>query len=559
MAQRNRARNLRMLSAFVGIVLACNAPVHAQSLTQGQPVVANSQGGPTTDGIYWDARQFTGSDICAQIFAAWQAALATGVTSATIDARGITGAQSCASSPFPPKANGRLLLGNTQITTDVTWQIPVRTHVEGLGVSGLGSGYLDNTVIRAGSKSADPVLQLGNNNGNSFSVVVKSLTVDAYGLATTGVLNNSSYEGTRLEDVNIYNASKYGLLIGQFNANQSGAASGPYRNLNILYNDHCPNCGEGTTGIGLISTIRPLGFPVRGIDNVTVSGHGTKGKSLGSCITVIAMPVLITNSHVEFCTTGIQIGATGGMETNNVQIQNVSTDPFNGWNITITHASDVLISGIEGFGGELLKDNVTNNKIMGNPHAISPLGFYLLGDGSNPAVLSTAATQSKGPLAWVAPGDLNVIGNLSKASGTFKIDDPVDPAHKYLYHSFVESPDMMNVYNGSAITDKHGRAVVALPEYFEKLNRDFRYQLTAIGSFAQATVAKEIQNNQFTIRTSKPGVKVSWQVTGIRQDAYAKAHPMQVEEEKPSAENGHYLHPELFDASKDRADPAASK
>jgi hypothetical protein len=44
-------------------------------------------------------------------------------------------------------------------------------------------------------------------------------------------------------------------------------------------------------------------------------------------------------------------------------------------------------------------------------------------------------------------------------------------------------------------------------------------------------VAKEIQNNQFTIVTSKPGVKVSWQVTGIRQDAYAKAHGVKVEEE----------------------------
>ena len=34
-------------------------------------------------------------------------------------------------------------------------------------------------------------------------------------------------------------------------------------------------------------------------------------------------------------------------------------------------------------------------------------------------------------------------------------------------------------------------------------------------------------------RTDRPGVKVSWQVTGIRQDAYANAHRIQVEEEKP--------------------------
>jgi hypothetical protein len=109
------------------------------------------------------------------------------------------------------------------------------------------------------------------------------------------------------------------------------------------------------------------------------------------------------------------------------------------------------------------------------------------------------------------------------------------------------------------MTDKHGKAVVTLPDYFEKLNRDFRYQLTAIGTFAQATVINEIENNQFTIRTSKPGVKVSWQVTGIRQDAYAKAHPLKVEEEKPAGEQGRYLHPEVMDSSRIGAEPAADK
>jgi trimeric autotransporter adhesin len=137
--------------------------------------------------------------------------------------------------------------------------------------------------------------------------------------------------------------------------------------------------------------------------------------------------------------------------------------------------------------------------------------------------------------------------HVDGTEGAFKIDDPLDPANKYLYHSFVESPDMMNVYNGSVTTDKHGMAVVALPDYFDALNRDFRYQLTAIGTFAQATVAKKIENNHFAIRTSKPGVEVSWQVTGIRHDAYANAHRVQVEEQKPPREQGHYLHPELFE------------
>ena len=150
-------------------------------------------------------------------------------------------------------------------------------------------------------------------------------------------------------------------------------------------------------------------------------------------------------------------------------------------------------------------------------------------------------------------GSVRITGNLIKGSGSFQIDHPLDPANKYLYHSFVESPDMMNVYNGNIVTDDAGMATISLPDWFEALNRDFRYQLTVIGQFAQAIVASEISHNQFTIRTDKPNVKVSWQVTGIRQDAYANAHRIPVEEEKKPEERGHYLHPELFGAGPEQA------
>jgi hypothetical protein len=103
---------------------------------------------------------------------------------------------------------------------------------------------------------------------------------------------------------------------------------------------------------------------------------------------------------------------------------------------------------------------------------------------------------------------------------------------------------MMNIYNGNLVTDASGTAVVELPSYFEALNRDPRYQLTVIGSFADAQIAQKVSNNRFVIRASEPRVEVSWQVTGIRQDAFAKAHPVVVEEEKTFAERGRYLHPE---------------
>jgi hypothetical protein len=149
-------------------------------------------------------------------------------------------------------------------------------------------------------------------------------------------------------------------------------------------------------------------------------------------------------------------------------------------------------------------------------------------------------------------GNVEVTVLLSKADGFFKIDHPLDPANKYLLHSFVESPDMMNIYNGNVITGANGEAVVTLPDYFEALNRDFRYLLTVIGQFAQAIVESEIADSRFTIKTDQPKVKVSWQVTGIRHDHFANKNPFLVEQTKPESERGFYLHPELFNTPEEK-------
>ncbi len=145
-------------------------------------------------------------------------------------------------------------------------------------------------------------------------------------------------------------------------------------------------------------------------------------------------------------------------------------------------------------------------------------------------------------------GNLQVVGQIFAGTKDFKIDDPLDPANKYLVHASVESPDMMDIYNGNVVTDAQGRATVVLPRWFEALNKDFRYQLTVIGQFAQAIVSREIHGNLFSIRTNRGGVKVSWQVTGIRHDAYADANRFQPEEDK-GKQRGTYLHPELYGAA----------
>jgi trimeric autotransporter adhesin len=170
------------------------------------------------------------------------------------------------------------------------------------------------------------------------------------------------------------------------------------------------------------------------------------------------------------------------------------------------------------------------------------------GDGIDATNVDGGTITSSGAYAGNFTGDINVSGAVFAGTKDFRIDHLLDPANKYLVHASVESSEMMNLYSGNVTTDSQGHASVQLPEWFEVLNTDFRYQLTVIGQFAQAIVGRKIENDRFEIRTSAPNVEVSWQVTGVRQDAYARAHPLVVEQEKDARLRGFYIHPELYGA-----------
>jgi hypothetical protein len=198
--------------------------------------------------------------------------------------------------------------------------------------------------------------------------------------------------------------------------------------------------------------------------------------------------------------------------------------------------------GVVGYGGA----GVDNGTVGGDGYGglfvggANPQGFGGGGDG----IYAKAGSG----LAGFFDGDVTVDGTLSATTKDFKIDHPLDPANKYLVHASVESSEMMNIYTGNVTTDGEGVAIVQLPDWFEALNTDFRYQLTVIGQFARAIVSREVANHQFSIKTDKPSVKVSWQITGVREDAYAKAHPLVPEQAKDARERGHYIHPQLYGA-----------
>jgi len=199
-------------------------------------------------------------------------------------------------------------------------------------------------------------------------------------------------------------------------------------------------------------------------------------------------------------------------------------------------------AGVVGIGG--VAGNASVGGADGAGGSFTGASFTVFGDG----VDGIAGSGYAGNFT----GNLNVSGAITAGTKDFKLDHPLDPANKYLFHASVESSEMMDIYSGNVTTDGEGRATVPLPAWFEALNTDFRYQLTVIGQFAQAIVEKEIAGHQFSIRSSAPNVKVSWQVTAVRHDAFAKANPLVVEQEKEPRLKGYYIHPELYGAAPER-------
>jgi hypothetical protein len=196
--------------------------------------------------------------------------------------------------------------------------------------------------------------------------------------------------------------------------------------------------------------------------------------------------------------------------------------------------------------------------LYGNSY--SPDGAGVYGDNTyggtgvwahtyNGTALYASANYAPSDFAYAGwfEGATHVNGTLTKSSGAFLIDHPLDPANRTLTHSFVESPEMLNVYRGTVTLNARGRATVRLPRYFQALNRDFAYQLTALDAAAPGLhVARRMSGNSFAIAGGAPGQDVCRQVTGARHDAWAKANPMRVETAKRRKDRGKFFNPEVF-------------
>jgi hypothetical protein len=355
------------------------------------------------------------------------------------------------------------------------------------------------------------------------------------------------------------------IRIGRDNiASNPGAETLLRRAANSIRNDpvftvRTPVGGDGIHGETSGNRIGVQGRSVSGtgVDGVAVSGRGVRGTS------DTGIGVRATSSQAigvfgdSFSGAGVQ-----GMSQQSSGVDGFSTS---GSGVSGISTAGIGVSGNSDFIGVAGSCSGSGAGVRG----VSPAGPAVNGistSGSGVFGFSSSGIgvvgNSNTGRAGVFVGPVEVFGNLTVINGNkpFKIDHPLDPQNRYLLHNAVESPERKNFYDGVARLDEDGAAWVAVPEWFEVLNGDFRYQLTAIGGSApELHIAEELSQNRFKIGGGEEGMKVCWQITGVRQDPWAAANKFEVEQDKPEEERGRYLEPALYGAPEEQRVITGSK
>ena len=432
-------------------------------------------------------------------------------------------------SSWSPGNDGFVLPFSGQTTTG-TSGIDIRHNANsGITIGGaFWNGSTSGTAVRGNATATS-----GDTKGGSFqNASTSGKAVDGFASATSGTTYGGRFENWSSSGTGVYGAvtATFGTTYGGHFIASSTGGTGVFGNA---------TAETGSTYGGHFISSSTLGRGVYGQATASSgAGHGVYGE---------------TSSISGAGVMGIALHETG----ENPGVYGVSNS---------THGRGVsgYAGATEGFGTGVLGKTESTSGTAVYAKALSLTGFncgvYAITpspDGKAVTAMATAETgqnfaifarsYSEEGFAGYFIGDVVVSGTLAKSAGSFKIDHPLDPSNKWLSHSFVESPDMMNIYNGTVTLNSQGGATVQMPEWFEALNKDFRYQLTAIGGPGpDLYISEEVMNNEFSIAGGKPGLKVSWQVTGIRKDAYAEKHRIKVEEDKNSAESGKFMHPELF-------------
>jgi len=400
------------------------------------------------------------------------------------------------------------------------------------GYSASNIGIYGNSGISYGvyGISASSYGVYGSSTGSYGVVGFSANSAGTVGLST----NSVGIQGSSSTSYGVYGIS--GSNIGIYGS--AFASAGVY---GISYSTNGVQ-GVSTTAAGVYGS-----SPTNGVQGVSTGGWGVYGLSTGS----VGVLGSSASSYGVQGTSTVSYGVQG-QSASSIGIYGSSYASYG------VYGTSLNSHGVVGFSASyrgVFGSSTDNVGVYGssvNNHGVVGITAVSLNLNDHDAGAGVYAGYFSGGGGIFVNGSCQITGALTKGSGTFLIDHPSDPENMYLRHSFVESPDMKNIYDDVVTLDETGKKSINLPSWFSDLNDTFRYQLTAIGKQETPYILQEINENMFII-AGDPNAKVSWQVTGVRKDAFAKANPVYVEDYKSEKEKGKYLHPTAFGKSEDLA------
>ena len=462
--------------------------------------------------------------------------------------------------------NGTVALGNF---STIDWSLNTKyLQVE----IDLGGGYIDMgasqllSVPYALYAASSPASSSGISGTADYVAKFSSATT----VANSQIYDNGNFVGIgsttavgteKLLVENTNGVSIYGIMPS--GGSNSSALQGDYNGT---------GSGSGIMGLSLSGTgdgiagvkQSGMGMGTSGMYSGSVEGYGIYGNYNGSGSGAAGRFESATHTAViafSLGSYGLRAQQGNGSGSSPLGFPAVWADADTSFGLMAMSGEKIGVIGLS-FGTTGAAYGIYGESDNGGLASIGVAGFGTGSDGTGVygEVSGASGTNyavygvdlSANGLAGAFEGGVTVTGDLNVGGAkNFIIDHPLDPANKVLYHHCVESSDVMNIYNGNITTDAAGHATVLLPDYFEALNKDYKYQLTCIGAFAQAIVSEEIRKNKFVIATDKPGIKVSWQVSGVRNDKAMNIHVPVTERAKQGAEVGKYYCPEAYGFSQE--------
>lgn len=453
-------------------------------------------------------------------------------------------------------------IGVGTFARNIAGGIGLRAESSGKALEVLGGATFSNYATFAGNVgigTASPVWPLNIVSGQA--TLVRAEGTSTSGQTTTGYFSTKSDIGNGIyavasastgsaSGIRAVSSSPNGYAIHATNTSPTGYA---------LYGDgNGAISGNMTIGGTAISNDSRLKVTENGSNHgiaVDLSANASGGRGLNIIHQGLGLGVYSYAKNdigVEGDTTSISAaGVVGGRSAPGEGIVGFSQHPTNGNGIGAVVGRNDARFGI-GVRGFTTKDD--GYGVLGQMGVNGSLGgagvrgeiSNLNGNGIGVYGFAVGAGQ----FAIFANGDHGGTGLKS-----FLIDDPEDPTNKMLRHYCTEGSQPLNAYSGNVVTDGQGLAWVTLPSYIDDINKDFRYQLTILDEgedFVQVKVSKKINGGRFQVRTSKPGVEVSWRLEGVRNDLRVQKYGYSDVVDKPAGWKGKYLRPDLYNVEANR-------